>query len=246
MEMLGILGGMGPLASTAFLSSLYECGAPGADQTRPACVLLSDPRIADRSELLASHGAARLGARVAEDLERLVTMNATQLVVCCVTAHAVFPLLPETLRSKLVSLVSLALDEVSRCDGEATHVVVCTRGARITQVFEAEPAWRQLGGRVQLLDDADQRQAHDQISLLKRTGDPSQMLQWLQRIGESYATRRFVAGCTELHLVTRSLRHEARGDPDVELVDPLQVLAESFAGCRPAVPVRAWGERATA
>ena len=40
---LGILGGMGPLASAEFLKTLYECFPYEREQDAPVCLLVSDP-----------------------------------------------------------------------------------------------------------------------------------------------------------------------------------------------------------
>jgi len=58
---LGIVGGMGPLASAAFLSTLYELTVDGAEQSAPACILLSNPAVPDRTEsVLGGRGEAVL------------------------------------------------------------------------------------------------------------------------------------------------------------------------------------------
>ena len=46
---LGILGGMGPLASAEFVRSVYELNVQTKEQASPVCVLYSDPTIPDRT-----------------------------------------------------------------------------------------------------------------------------------------------------------------------------------------------------
>ena len=48
-KLLGILGGMGPLASAEFLKTIYEYGTRDLEQRSPACILYSDPTFPDRT-----------------------------------------------------------------------------------------------------------------------------------------------------------------------------------------------------
>ena len=45
--LLGIVGGLGPLASAEFLKTLYEENPFEVEQEGPACLLLSDPNVPD-------------------------------------------------------------------------------------------------------------------------------------------------------------------------------------------------------
>src|SRR5947209_3814698 len=87
----GILGGMGPLASTEFLNNIYRLSLGRTEQDMPRVVLLSDPTVPDRTT------AIRIGQiqEVVHDLQsllmRLVQMEADQIAIACVTAHFFLP-----------------------------------------------------------------------------------------------------------------------------------------------------------
>ena len=51
-KLLGILGGMGPLASAEFLKTIYEYGTRDLEQRSPACILYSDPTFPDRTQTI--------------------------------------------------------------------------------------------------------------------------------------------------------------------------------------------------
>ena len=91
---LGILGGMGPLASAEFLRTIYECNAAEFEQDRPACILLSNPRFPDRTDAILRGAAEEVLSPLAESLRSLLGQGATRLVVCCITLHHFLPLLP--------------------------------------------------------------------------------------------------------------------------------------------------------
>src|SRR5688572_30476242 len=97
-EMLGILGGMGPLASAEFLKTIYELNLADPEQKSPACVLYSDPAFPDRTEAIMNGSGGLFVRRLTDALEALYGLGATRLVVSCITSHYFFPQIPANLR----------------------------------------------------------------------------------------------------------------------------------------------------
>jgi aspartate racemase len=93
-EIWGILGGMGPLASAEFVSSIYRETFSGREQQAPRVLLLSDPTIPDRTECLLNGDHEMLLERLAAGVGQLVLMGATRIVICCMTIHPLVPRLP--------------------------------------------------------------------------------------------------------------------------------------------------------
>lgn len=56
---LGVLGGMGPLASAEFLKTIYECSVAGGEQRSPSVIMYSDPTFPDRTEARQPPGERR-------------------------------------------------------------------------------------------------------------------------------------------------------------------------------------------
>src|SRR5262245_32754287 len=110
-RILGILGGMGPLASAEFLQTLYRWNIVEPEQDAPACVLLSDPSFPDRTEAILSGSTGALAERLTRALEELCRMGADRILIACVTIHHVLPEVPEPLQRKVISLIDLAVEE---------------------------------------------------------------------------------------------------------------------------------------
>lgn len=53
-RLLGVLGGMGPLASAEFVNTVYRLNMTEPEQQAPALVLRSDPSIPDRTAAILS------------------------------------------------------------------------------------------------------------------------------------------------------------------------------------------------
>ena len=50
-NVLGVVGGMGPLASAEFVKTIYEYGLNRREQESPSVVLVSDPTFPDRTSV---------------------------------------------------------------------------------------------------------------------------------------------------------------------------------------------------
>ena len=235
-EVLGILGGMGPLASAEFLRTIYECTLGDREQDSPAVVMLSDPAIPDRTTaFLAGEEDAVLGPLV-DALRRLRDAGATRTVICCMTVHHLLPRVPRELRERVLSLPRLVTELLLEAEGR--HLLVCSGGTRAFRLLEREPLWERVRGRVVLPDGLDQAAVHrDLIYPLKRPCDLDAQAALLERMLERYGADGFVVGCSEVHILARHLA--ARGGRGWSCVDPFRHLAEGLAARSAAAAVAA-------
>ncbi|HEX6199842.1 MAG TPA: aspartate/glutamate racemase family protein, partial [Thermoanaerobaculia bacterium] len=100
--LLGIVGGMGPVASAGFLATLYRLDLPEREQDAPGCILLSDPTFPDRTEAILRGETGELAERLADAVAALLELGAARVVIACVTIHRVLPELPGDLRRRVV------------------------------------------------------------------------------------------------------------------------------------------------
>ena len=84
--MLGVLGGMGPMATADFLRKLVEATPATCDQDHLETITLSAAAIPCRIAAIEGRGPDPLPAMVA-GLRRLEAAGATRLVIPCNTAH---------------------------------------------------------------------------------------------------------------------------------------------------------------
>ena len=81
-EIWGVLGGMGPLASAEFLSTIYEETAGRPEQESPIVYLISDPTIPDRTKCLLNGTEHLLLDHFTSGINKLESLGATRIVVC--------------------------------------------------------------------------------------------------------------------------------------------------------------------
>jgi aspartate racemase len=223
-NLLGVVGGMGPLASAEFLKTIYEYNISDCEQESPPVVMYSDPTFPDRTESFLAGSSGELLARLTGSLERLCDLGASRLVICCFTIHHLVPRLPLHLREKIWSLVDVALASVRERRGK--HLLVCATGARSVRLFEDHDLWEAVKGFIVLPDEADQGLIHGLIYKIKRNHEPGELTGSLRSLLSKYSVNSFLAGCTEIHLLTKHLTAaNGRGD-GIDFIDPLTVIAE--------------------
>jgi aspartate racemase len=225
-KILGVLGGMGPLASAEFARTLYEHCAGRREQDWPRLALYSDPTFPDRTEQLLSGAGDALLDQLVGALGRLRGFGASPVVVCCVTIHHLLPRVPEELRRHVVSLLDVIFARVA--ETRRPHLLLCTKGTRQLRLFESHRRWAECADFLVLPSERDQETVHEIIYRVKAREDVRSLAPQVEALLESYGLDSFVVGCTETHILAKHLASTRPGR--FECVDPLTIIAEAWAG----------------
>lgn len=226
-EIVGVLGGMGGLASAEFLKTVYETEVGEREQDGPVVMLLSDPTFPDRTEAFLAGREQTVLDPLLRALERLRAVGASSFVMCCVTLHHLLPRVPAELRERVVSLLDVLMDGLVEARG--LHLLVCTTATRRLGLFDGHPRWPEVRDRVILADPDDQhRMHHDLIYPVKRNADLDSLVRMLDGFLEKYGAEGFIVGCTEVHVLAK--HYFATLDPERRrgCVDPLAVVADAI------------------
>ena len=227
-EIWGVLGGVGPLASAEFLTTIYDGSHEGCEQDLPVVLLFSDPTIPDRTEALLRGREAELVEEVTWRADRLLSAGATKLVLCCISLHPIVPLLPPAIRQKLISLVDVIVDSVGR--SPKRHLMLCTKGTRSTRLFERHERWQHVCSRIVFPDDEDQRAVHAMIYEIKSHDTSASQLEFLSALMDRYGVQSCIAGCTEIHILAKRCQRTRHLHRQPLWIDPLAILASTIAG----------------
>jgi aspartate racemase len=224
---IGVIGGMGPLASAEFVRTVYDYAVDGPEQQAPALFLWSDPSVPDRTAALLDRRADVLERFLKNAVERCCALGADDVVICCVTMHAVVPWLPAALQARITSLVDVLLS--AAIEQALPLLLLTSTGTRTLGVLECHPLWPGASRWLRWPDAADQRRVHDAIYDIKRNRGIADAIALIAALLQRYGVRSFAAGCTELHLVHRQWESCPAG-----CVDPLDIVARRIA----ASPIR--------
>lgn len=239
---LGVLGGLGPLASAEFLKTIYEHHPGGCEQSLPRVVLYSDPTFPDRTESLLNGSHEVLLERLTDTLGRLYGLGVSHVAICCITMHHLLSRLPPELKEKIISLVEIILAETIQ--KRQRQLLMCTTGSRNVGVFQSHPLWQSAREFIVLPEEADQQSIHAMIYEVKRGESIDALLPALEALLAKYQVESFIAGCTEMHLLTKRVAAGgAAARRRYDCVDPLISIAQSL--CRAGV-LRSPGDEAAA
>src|SRR5262249_10095564 len=157
----------------------------------------------DRTEAILTNDDHLLLSRFNDALRALVQLGATRIVLACFTLHHFLASVPDDLKRTILPLTDIALDEVI---GRGTSsLLLCTTGTRRALVFQRNERWKPAERFVVLPHDDDQGRIHDLIYRIKAHADPRPLIPELCQLLERYPVESFVAGCTELHILTKLL-----------------------------------------
>ena len=219
-DLLGVVGGLGPLASAEFVRTIYDQWLGKMEQETPKLLLYSDPTFPDRTQSLLNGSTAPLLERLVKTLTHLQQMGASRFVICCITIHHLLPRVPDELRSRVVSLIDVVFEELAaRRD---PHLLLCTVGTRQLGIFHNHDRYRQFADLVVTLDEADQQKVHNLIYELKSGTDVQERVAFVENLLVKYNVKSFIAGCTEFHLLTKHFKGDC-------CIDPLTSIARELA-----------------
>lgn len=224
--LIGVLGGMGPLATLDFLQKLLAATPVSRDQDHVPTVVWNVPQIPDRQHALAGHGASPLPAML-EGIARLNAAGATRIVIPCNTAHLWFSDFSKASAAPLIHIVDATLDRLAaqRPTGSVAPVgLIATRGALQAGLYQERLTAQGIPFLINTdaeLDDLftpgcyaiKKNQLHHGGELLEQAG---------QCLVERGATRLILA-CTEVPV---GLAHVSSSLLAVS-IDPTQALAEA-------------------
>lgn len=226
--MLGVLGGMGPLASAHFMVRLTQLTAAERDQDHIPALLWSDPRVPDRTAARLGSGEDPLPALL-RGLRGLEAAGCGAIAIPCNTAHGWYRAMQATTRLPILHIVEAAAAELRRrAVPEGPVGVMGTAGTLAMGLYQEGLAG---AGRDCLLPTAEEmaRQVTPAIALVKanRVAEAYGPLAEVARALAARGARAVVLGCTEIPLGLAA--GPALPCPVVDTVDALALAAIAWA-----------------
>ena len=219
---IGILGGMGPLATADLYRKLVLLTDAASDSEHIRVYIDSNTTIHDRTAAILSDGANPLPA-MTDSLRKLESCGADCIIMPCNTAHYFLPKLQELTKVPFVSMLEAAAKTCrARYPGQ-TAAVLATKGTLTSGLYqktlEAE------GVPYLIPEAAEQDQLMTVIYEGVKAGAPPEtyraeyfsVLDAMEARGAGY----LILGCTELPLAAQLL------GADRPAVDPTEELAKA-------------------
>lgn len=221
---IGIIGGLGPLASAHFYLRLVTLTRAESDQSHPEVIVISDPSIPSRLDHLSGSGASPV-PRLQEVATRLEGSGAEIIVVPSITTNAYCKEISSAVKVPVLDMPAIIAEELSGL-GIRRIRVAATDAARRVGLLEQ----RLLEAGIDPVYPDDDAQAKiTQVVALVKSGLPDAARETFatllqkERAGSADA---ILVGCTDLSPVAP---HDIPGLHDVTDLLAAGVLARAAA-----------------
>ncbi|YAL82634.1 aspartate/glutamate racemase family protein [Dermacoccaceae bacterium W4C1] len=224
---VGVLGGLGPMATATFLKVLTDLTPAARDQDHLDLVVLSHATTPDRTARILDDSAPDPAPVLEADARRLQALGVDFVVMPCNTGHWFMHAIEGSVQVPVLSIVQETVAAgvaAAQAHGRPPRIgVLATDGTRRSEVYSRQI--QQAGGEPVLPTEADQRAVmsiiYDQVKA-GLPGDPKALSEIAGRLLDAGADVVLLA-CTELSVVF----DEHRMGQDARLVDGLDSVARA-------------------
>ncbi len=218
-ELLGIIGGLGPMSSAYFYELVTEHTAASCDQEHIDIILSSRATTPDRTDfILGKSDKSPLPAMI-EDAKSLETYGATAIVIPCNTAHYFIDEVRRSVSVPMPSIITETVLHIKKC-GFKKAAILATEGTVDSMSYQRE--FDSHGLSYAVPDKVGQTALMELIYGKVKCGvipTPEELYAVTEPMFEGGCDCA-ILGCTELSLIGKNIN-------DPRFVDSLTVLAAS-------------------
>jgi aspartate racemase len=205
---LGVLGGMGPLATVDFYARLVRATPAQRDQEHMPVVIMSDPQIPDRSDAIMHRTTRPVLKALLERLADLEKAGVDAVAIPCNTAHFWLPELREHTDRPFIAMPAAAASAFARAADRAnasrpTAMLLGTRGTVWSGIY-ANPLAAQ---GIDFIATPEDVQAHVDAAIQavkagRAVSGAEALKAAINEACEAHDPTGFILACTELPLIT--------------------------------------------
>lgn len=220
-KVLGILGGLGPMATVYFYELLTRHTYAQCDQDHIDVIINSRATTPDRTAYILGQSEQNPFDIMAADAQRLVTFGADVIAIPCNTAHYFYHRLRQTISVPILNMVEETV-RTAKVRGLGKVGLLATQGTLQTLTYQRECEAQSLPYAVP--DEDDQKSIMEIIygDIKKgRAADMEKFAGVVNRLVQQGCDA-MILGCTELSLIKRD-----EGLPGSKFIDSMEVLAKN-------------------
>ena len=216
-KVLGILGGLGPMATVYFYEMLTRHTQAARDQDHIDVIINSRATTPDRTAYILGQSAENPFDIMAADAARLVTFGADMIAIPCNTAHYFYDRLEQTIPIPILNMVE---DTVLYAKSVCAKVgILATSGTISTETYQR--CCQRHGLACAVPDEANQAEVMRLIYEDIKQGKPAELQRFSAVVEhlKAQGCERVILGCTELSLIKRDAQLSSF------YIDSMEVLA---------------------
>jgi len=221
-KLLGVLGGVGPLATIYFADMVIKMTDAQRDQDHIPMLILNNSTIPDRTDYILDNSKPNPLPVMVEDARKLEKAGCDFIVIPCNTAHYFYSEIQENVGIPIVNIIEETVRYISRNnEGVKCVGILATEGTVVTGSYQKEIIKRGLDYRVP--NDKNQKSLMDIIYNQVKAGSEVDICEFLRIVGDLKADGcdAVILGCTELSVINKNFNLKRK-----DIVDSMEVLAK--------------------
>lgn len=217
---LGIVGGVGPLATMFIGEMIVRRTKAAKDQDHVNSIITNNTGIPDRTAFIMGESSDDPVPVMIRDMNKLTSIGAEMMIIPCNTAHTFYEKLQQGTSVPIIHMIRETMKRAAE-QGAVKVGILATTGTVTSEVYQK--AAKEFGLQPILPDKETQNKVMTIIYDNVKAGKMADAKIWHDIVTymEAQGCDRIILGCTELSIVKKEL-----GLPEFYL-DSLIVLAET-------------------
>ncbi len=205
MRKLGVIGGLGPMATALFMEMVIEMTAAETDQEHIEMIVYNCPRIPDRTSFILDNTKEDPAPEMIRIGRQLAGQDVDLIAIPCITANYFYERLVDGISVEIIDIISELCGYLKARNVERVGLMA-TSGTIESRLFQR--ALEAHGCRLVLPTEERQRDVMHIIYQNVKANQPVEMERFFKVSKELWAAgaQVIVLGCTELSVVRKNYR----------------------------------------
>ncbi|HKL79812.1 MAG TPA: amino acid racemase [Mobilitalea sp.] len=218
MKKLGVIGGLGPIATAYFYELIIKMTEATLDQEHIEMIIFSKPSIPDRTDYILGRSLDSPADSIIKIGKSLAALGAEYIAIPCITAHYFHDTLSEKINTPIIHIIKETVGYLSD-RGIRQAGIMATDGTIYSRLFQEE--LQAMGIEPLVPSERCQSYVTDLIYKDIKSNQPPEMDKFKEVADELKAmgAQVIILGCTELSLIKRDY------DIGPGFIDAMEVLA---------------------
>jgi aspartate racemase len=218
-KLIGIIGGMGPMASQLFYKMVTDMTEASCDQDHLNMIIYSDASMKDRTSAILNGEYTEIHDQLLSDARVLEKSGCEAIGITCNTAHFFADMIKDEINIPIIHMVQETVEQVARKFKGEKVAILATDGTIQTELYQKR--MEQVGVVPFILSEDMQRIVMYEIYDRIKKGNPCDLEKWivLDRFIKDAGCKNAILACTELSIIKEEIHLEDF------YVDPMRVLA---------------------
>ncbi|AQW84471.1 aspartate/glutamate racemase family protein [Campylobacter pinnipediorum] len=196
MKQIGIIGGMGPLATIDLYNKIVSLTPATCDQKHIHVVIDSYPQIEDRTKFIIDNEKSPID-KLVESAKRLKAAGCDAIIISCNTAHYFAEEIEKQANVKILYITKIAIETIKKLYPKAKDIaVIATSGTKKGRVYDK--ILEENGLNSVSFTNEQQKALMDCIYKGVKAGKTKDYVSLFNKIISEIKADVYIAACTEI------------------------------------------------